>query len=126
VYEVDKRHGRVAWPDEVGVQRVDRPVVGHRAAGRHQRLACHLTAEHALPALTLRAAAAEDVELDLLKIKQLNHGIKSLGHCRSLRLAAAEPMSARNLDGLRAPRPPGSLAAAQDSKSRSLALVKPT
>ena len=61
VHHVDDRHGGVARPDEVGVQRVHRPVVRHRAARRHQRLAGHLAAEHPLPPLVLRAAAAEDV-----------------------------------------------------------------
>ena len=40
-----------------------------RAAGRHQRLAGDLPAEHPLPVL-LRADAAEDVDLDPLQVEQ--------------------------------------------------------
>ena len=41
-----------------------------RAAGRHQRLADHLAAEHALPA-DLRRAAAEQVDLELLEVEDV-------------------------------------------------------
>src|SRR5215469_7554240 len=89
VYEVDQRHGRVTRPDEVGVQRVHWPVFWHGAAGGDQRLTGHLPAEDPLPPLVLRAPAPEDVELDPLEIKQLDHGIKSLAH--RARLLAIRP-----------------------------------
>ena len=49
---VEDRHGRVAGPQEVGVQRVHEPAAFvDRAGGGDERLAGHLAAEHALAVL---------------------------------------------------------------------------
>ena len=48
---VEDRHRRVAGAQEVGVQRVDRPVGARRAGRGDQRLAGHLAAEHPLAVL---------------------------------------------------------------------------
>ena len=64
---VDDRHLRIAGQQEIGVQRMRRPALDG-AGGGDQRLADHLAAEHALPA-DLRAAAAEQVHLELFEIE---------------------------------------------------------
>src|SRR5262249_2965742 len=122
-----------------------------RAAGASRRAPASCPAEDSLPPLVLRAPASEDVELDPLEIKQLDHGIKSLAHpARLLAFVpragppaapyrysgqAREPkrprrplilgpsISARNLDGVLLFLPPGVLASDQDKNSRSLARV---
>ena len=60
-----------------------REAVLHRASRRHQRLADHLAAEYALPAV-LRAAAAEQVVFELLKIEYGEKTFDGAGHERSL------------------------------------------
>ncbi|GAA3413198.1 hypothetical protein GCM10018952_28900 [Streptosporangium vulgare] len=67
---VDDRNRRVAGPDEVGVQRVDVAVVGHRPSRGDQCLGGDLATEDTLDAL-LRATPSEDVELDLLQVEQV-------------------------------------------------------
>ncbi|TMC06293.1 MAG: DUF2029 domain-containing protein [Chloroflexi bacterium] len=52
------------------------PLGRHGAAGRHQRLAGHLPAEHALRAL-LRTAAPEDVHLDPLQVEDVDQELRS-------------------------------------------------
>ena len=54
--------------DASSVQRVHAAVGRHGAAGRHQRLARDLPAEHPL-AVLLRAAAAEEVHLQRLEVE---------------------------------------------------------
>ena len=79
VDHVDERHRRIARPDEVRVQGVHRTVPGHGPACRDQRLPGHLAAEHPLPAL-IRAAAAEDVHLDLFQVEELQEPVERLSH----------------------------------------------
>ena len=69
VYLIEDRDGGVTRPQEVGVQRVDPPLL-HRAARGDQGLARHLPAEDAL-AILLGADAAEDVDLDRLEVEEL-------------------------------------------------------
>jgi hypothetical protein len=64
---VDDRHLGIAAEQEIGVQRM-RLAVLHGAAGRDQRLADHLAAEHPLPAV-LGRAPAEQVHLERLEIE---------------------------------------------------------
>src|SRR5215469_642484 len=80
LHGVDERHRRVPWPDEVRVQRVHRPVGRDGPARRDERLARHLAAEDTLPALILRAAAAEHVLLDLLQIEQRDQPVERSLH----------------------------------------------
>ena len=68
IHLVDDGHPGVARTQEIGVQRVTDAVL-HGARGRDQRLAQHLTAEDALPAV-LGRDAAEDVLFQPLKIEQ--------------------------------------------------------
>ena len=67
---VDDRDLGIAAEQEIGMQRMRRPIgdVVDGAAGGDQRLADHLAAEHPLPAL-LRRAAAKQVHLDRLEIE---------------------------------------------------------
>ena len=67
---VDDRNLGVAAEQEVGVQRVRRPLgdILDGAAGGNQRLADHLAAEYALPA-DLGAAPAEQVEIERFEIE---------------------------------------------------------
>ncbi len=85
-----------------------RAVSGHGPPRGDQRLPGHLPAEHPLHPL-VRAAAAEDVDLDLLQIQQIDQVVQSLAHdC-----ATVPFRSPRNLDGIldgcarRARRRPG-------------------
>lgn len=61
------------------MQRVHRPVALGRAAGGHQRLARHLSAEDPLEGL-LRAPAPEDVDLDLLQVEQVDESLGRIRH----------------------------------------------
>src|SRR5271166_459494 len=70
-----------------------RPLVRHCAAGGHQGLSGHLPAEHALPALPRRTAAAEDILLDLLEVEQADDFVEWLGHS-ALRAALPAPLPA--------------------------------
>ena len=65
---VDDGPRGVAGEQEVPVQRVHRPARVDRARRRHQRLAQHLAAEDALPAL-VAAGAAEQVVLQRLEVE---------------------------------------------------------
>ena len=66
-------------PQEVRVQRVHRALAVGGAAGRDQRLARDLPAEDPLQGL-LRAAAAEDVDLDLLQVEQIDQALGRVRH----------------------------------------------
>ena len=65
-----------------------RPVRRDRAPGRDQRLPGHLAAEDPLPALARRAAAAEDVDLDLLQVEEGNDAVQCLAHGRAQSVSA--------------------------------------
>ena len=71
---------RIARAQEVGVEGVRR-VALDRASGGGQRLAEHLPAEDALRAF-LRAAAAEQVHLQLFEIEDPEQRVERLGHAR--------------------------------------------
>ena len=109
------------------------PVLRHRAAGRDQRLPGDLAAEHTLPAFALRTAPAEDVDLDLLQVEQVEHLVERLAHAELI-IVRPQPLprrlrgriSSTNLDGFRPPRPSADLARAQDRHTRSRPLVIPT
>src|SRR5262249_25782548 len=69
-----------AGPQEVAVQRVAQPGVGHRAGPGGQRLAGHLAAEEAL-AVLVGGHAPEDVDLDRFEVEQLHEVVdRLLGH----------------------------------------------
>ena len=93
----------------------------HGAARGDQRLPGHLAAEHPLESL-VGAPAAEDVDLDLLEVEQFQQVVQSLAHDLVTVPFRSEP---RNLDGFLDGFAPGERAAAQDSSTRSLALVTP-
>jgi hypothetical protein len=78
---VDDRYLGVAGQQEIRVQRVRRAAadVRHRPAGGDQRLADHLTAEHALPA-DLRRAATEQVHLERLEVEKGEELFDGRGH----------------------------------------------
>ena len=80
---VDDRHFGIAAEQEIGVQRMRRPRrhVLDRAAGRDQRLADDLAAEHPLPA-RLRRAAAEQIHLERFEIEDLDQFLDGGGHAR--------------------------------------------
>ncbi len=61
------------------MQGVHRPVRRHGPPGGDQRLPGHLPAEHPLP-LLIRAAAAEDVQLDLLQVEQFDQPVQRFTH----------------------------------------------
>src|SRR5208282_3319627 len=71
---IDNGHFGIAAEQEIGVQRMRRPGrhVLDRAAGRDQRLADDLPAEHPLPA-RLRRAAAKKIQFERLEIEDLDH-----------------------------------------------------
>ena len=75
---VEDRHGRVARPQEVRVERVHVAVLDG-AARRHERLPGHLPAEDAL-ALLVRLGAAEDVDLDRLEVEQADEELQGRAH----------------------------------------------
>src|SRR5262245_34697954 len=77
---VDDRDLRVAGKQEVGVHGMRRPVGDvDGAAGSNQRLADDLAAEYALPA-DLRAAAAEQVHLELFEVEDAEQVFDRGGH----------------------------------------------
>ncbi|MBB3730705.1 hypothetical protein FHR33_006565 [Nonomuraea dietziae] len=76
---VDDRDGRVSWADEVGVQGVHVTSLWHGTARGDERLGGDLTAEHPLDAL-FGAAPAEDVELDLLQVEQVEQLLERFVH----------------------------------------------
>src|SRR5204862_3547474 len=87
---VEDRDGRVARPQEVGVQRVDRAVLGiDRAGGGDERLARDLASEDAL-AVLVGAHAPEDVDLAALQIEPRDRLVDlGLAHRTSLAPAGA-------------------------------------
>jgi len=72
VHVEDDRHGRVARPDEVAVQRVADAVLD-RLVGGQQRLGDHLAAEDAAGP-PVRRGAPEQVLLDPLELQGLDQG----------------------------------------------------
>ena len=79
VHDVDERHRRVTGADEVGVQRVHRPVGRHGPARGDQRLR-RRPGRRRPAASRSRAAAAEDVQLDLLQVEQVQQLAQGVGH----------------------------------------------
>jgi hypothetical protein len=81
---VDDRNLGIAAEQKVGVQRMRRAQrqIFDRAAGRHQRLADHLAAEHPLPAV-LRRAPAEQIELERLQVENFQQSFDGGRHCFS-------------------------------------------
>jgi hypothetical protein len=69
VHLEDDRHGGVARPDEITVQRVA-DAVFHRLIGGQQRLADHLAAEDAAGRV-VRCRTAEEVHFDALELERL-------------------------------------------------------
>ena len=78
VHLVEDGHGRVAGPEEVGVQRVHLAVFDG-APGGHERLAGHLAAEDAL-AVLVGLDATEDVDLDRLEVQQVDEEVQGRAH----------------------------------------------
>ncbi len=74
----EDRHAGVAGTQEVRVQGVHIAPL-HGAPRRHQRLTGDLPAEHLLP-LLVRAAAPEDVLLDLLQVEQPEQVVECCAH----------------------------------------------
>ncbi len=71
------------------MQRMHRALAVGGAARRDQRLAGHLAAEHPLQGL-LGAATAEDVDLDLLQIEQVDESFRRVrGHGTRLSVLTA-------------------------------------
>jgi hypothetical protein len=81
---VDDRHLGIAAEQKIRVQRMRRARrdVLDGAAGGDQRLADHLAAEHALPAV-LRRAAAEQIELERLQVENFQQSFDGGRHCLS-------------------------------------------
>src|SRR5205823_14461849 len=75
---VDDRDLRIAGQDEIAMDRMRQPALDG-AACRHHGLPDHLAAEHPLPA-RLRAAAPEQVHLELFEIENGNQVDQALGH----------------------------------------------
>jgi hypothetical protein len=80
---VQDGRGRVAGPQEVGVQRMHQPVALDGAGGGHQRLARYLATEHPLAVLVGRAPA-EQVHLDHLEVEQGHQVVERALHGCSL------------------------------------------
>ena len=70
--------GRVAGPQEVGVQGVDLAALD-RAGRGDQRLPGHLAAEHALAVLVVRAAP-EEVDLDGFEVEDPDDLVERSAH----------------------------------------------
>ena len=81
---VDDRYFGIAAEQKISVQRMRRPCrhVVDGAAGRDQRLADHLAAEHPLP-VRLRRAAAKQVHLKRLEIENIDDFLNGGGHAFS-------------------------------------------
>ncbi len=78
---VDDRHFGIAAEQEIGVQRMRRPRrhIVDGAAGRDQRLADDLAAEHPLPA-RLRRTAAKQIHFERFEIENINQFLDGGGH----------------------------------------------
>lgn len=76
---VHDRHARSPGAQEVGVQRVHRPVAVGGPAGSDQRLARDLAAEDPLEGL-LGAPATEDVDLDPFQVEQVDQELGGVRH----------------------------------------------
>ena len=75
---VDDRHCRIAWAEEIGVERMSVTVLDG-AIGGDQRLADHLATEDTLPA-DLRAHAAKQVLLERLDVEDGKKLVESAPH----------------------------------------------
>ena len=78
---VDDRHFGIAAEQKISVQRMRRPGrhVIDGAAGRDQRLADDLAAEHPLPA-RLRRTAAKQIHFERFEIENINQFLDGGGH----------------------------------------------
>ena len=81
---VDDRDRRIAGPQEVGVQRVHRPVGLDRAARGHERLARDLPTEHPL-AILLGRDAAKEVHFQGFEIEQRDQVVERSSHLAAAR-----------------------------------------
>src|SRR5262245_25953410 len=75
---VDDRDLRIARQDEIAMDRMRQPALDG-AACRYHRLPDHLAAEHPLPG-RLRAVAAEQIHLELFKVKDGEQVEQAFGH----------------------------------------------
>ena len=81
---VDDRHGDVARPHEIGMQRMHMPVRLDGALGRHQRLGDRLPAEDALP-VHFRAATTIQIVFELLEVEYAQELLHGRRHFRAFR-----------------------------------------
>ena len=100
---VQDRHGRVARPQEVGVQGVHRPG-GHRARRGHEGLAGDLAAEDPL-AVLVGGDTAEDVHLDGLEVEDGDQLVERSAHRESLAGAAPDAPGGMHATARRGRRP---------------------
>ena len=107
------------------MQRVHRPVVGHGPARRDQRLPGDLPAVDPLHGLVGRPAA-EDVDLDLLQVEQVQQLVKRVAHELAAAAGTDGNSAARKRDRCRDASAPGVRAGAQESSRRTRALVTAT
>ena len=102
-----------------------RPVVGHRPPGGDQRLPGDLAAVHPLHRLVGRPAA-EDVDLDLLQVEQVEELVQRVAHEPAAAAGTDGNSAARKRDRCRDASAPGVRAGAQESTRRTRALVTAT
>jgi hypothetical protein len=76
---VEHRHRRIARPEEVGMERVDGPVLIDGSGRGYERLARHLSAEDSL-AILLRGHAAENVDFDRFEIEKIDEVVDIVLH----------------------------------------------
>lgn len=83
VHLVDDRYPRIPWPQEVSVERMDRPVsapaVPDGAPGCDQRLGGDLSSEDPQP-LLVRTEPSVQIDLKCLEIKEVDECVKGGGH----------------------------------------------
>ncbi len=103
------------------MQRVNRAVARHGAPRGDQRLAGHLAAEHPLNRLVGRPAT-EDVDLDLLQVKQVKQFVQAVTHPRTTGVCSTGKNRDRCLDA----SAPGVRAGAHESARWTLARVTAT
>ena len=87
---IDYRDLRVAGPDEIGMERMTRPV-WHGAVSRHQRLRDDVTAENPHRGLTPSPRAPKQIDLKLFDIQQIKQLPRSIGHGSSFRAGVFRP-----------------------------------
>jgi uncharacterized protein len=86
---IDDRQAHVAGAQKVRVQRM-RDTGGNRAAGGHQGLADDLAAEHAFAAQVARLSA-EQVDLKVLEVEQIDQILQNAIHDSRLQKSGAKP-----------------------------------